>query len=103
MSKPDKYPYIDTMQPNVFDAILRAVNELRKERKSESYLAEQRSIALTEKTRRDARELEARQREVARLAAERSAQLFATKSVPTVIQAEDGLILREAARPKFVR
>jgi len=108
MSKPDKYPYVvDPMQPNVFDAILRAVNDLRKERKSETYRLEQQRIALAEKTRHEARELERKRREAEEINAQRYAAVMAAGFVPVqrlpLRHEEEPNIMRESENPKFVR
>jgi hypothetical protein len=92
MSKPDKLPYIDPMQPNVYGAIIRTVVEVRKQRQSHEYRREQERIALAERARHDAAELERRKAEAERISAQRYAAAMA-----------GGLILREAETPKFVR
>lgn len=107
MSKPDKYPYIDPMQPGVFDAILRTVNNLRKERKSETYRLEQQRIAQAEKTRHDARELERKRAEAERITAQRYASAMAAGFIPVerlpLRQEPDDTVMRESPDPKFVR
>lgn len=105
MSKPDKYPYIDPNQRGVFDVIIRTVAEMRKRQKSESWRLEQQRIALSEKTRREARELEARAEEARRISLERAKQRPEPEPQP-VIQYRDEkgtLVLKESGMPKFVR
>jgi hypothetical protein len=71
--KPDKLPYIDPMQPNVYGAIIRTVVEVRKLRQSHEYKREQERIALAERTRNEARELERKRLEAEAIAAQRYA------------------------------
>jgi hypothetical protein len=98
MNLPDKLPTLDPNVRGIFDRILATVAEVRKHRRSEEYRREQERLALSEKTRHEARELERKRAEAERLSAQRYAASMSAGFMPV-----ERLPLRESETPKFVR
>lgn len=105
MSKPDKLPTLDPNVRGIFERIIETVAEVRKRQKSETWRLEQQRLAVADRRRREAMELEAMADEARRISAERAANREPEKYEP-VIQYRDEkgtLVLKESGIPKFVR
>lgn len=108
MPKQDKLPTLDPCKRGIFDEILAAVAEVRKQRKSETWRLEQQRIEFADKRRREGKEIERKAEEARRVLAEHAA--YKREQPPPepepFIQYRDEkgtLVLKESGMPKFVR
>ena len=96
--KPDKLPTLDPNVRGIFDRIIVTVAEVRRHRRTEEYRREQERIALSERARHEARELERKRRYAEDLNAQRYAASLQAGFIPV-----ERIPMREAETPKFVR